>query len=302
MANYETILRHRPYFKEFVLQQRLIHRGDVIIFPPNHRSASFSTDGRGFRHTQFEGEDLSVAAICQRERYGLVLGGSRTFALGVAGNENTMSSLLSARFGFPFANVALPQGNSRNLSSLLFAYMCRSPNQPAAVVHCNSGDLTGYNYSGMADPVFGSPNPKQVPLVAKERKAPPPEQFLPAMLAFSTLWTQSIALLCAGRKVPFVLTNDSSFFEKRKPSARDIECDLGVPHHPGDKRWFEGHKASAQQFFERRQALAERLEFPLAGPGSSNDLGFIDEFHFDEDGTRAITDDVAVALGPLLKG
>ncbi len=165
----------------------------------------------------------------------------------------------------------------------------------------NAGDLTGYNYSGMADPIFGSPNPRQMPLVAKERKAPPaPEQFLPALLAFSTLWTQSIALMCHGRKIPFVLINDSSFFEKREPSERDIECELGVPYQLGDKRWFEGHKASAEQFFDRREALAAKLEFPLAGPGRSNDFGFIDEFHFDEDGTRAITDDVTAALKGLL--
>jgi hypothetical protein len=302
MANYQTIMRLRPYFREFELQRRLIFRGDVLFFPPNYRSETFSTDARGFRHTSFAGEDLTVADILQRERYGLVLGGSRAFGIGIAGNENTMPSILSERFGFPFANVTLPQGNSRNLSSLLYAFVSRAPKPPAAVVHFSSGDLTGHSYSSMADPVFGSPNPKLVPIIAKERGGlPAPEHSVQPMLAFTSLWTKSIALMCRSQGVPMVLANDSSFFEKRKPSARDRECELGKPTFPADKRWFDGHKAFAGQYYERRAALAEGLGIPLAGPGASNDLGFIDEFHFDEEGTRALTDDIAGALEPLLE-
>jgi lysophospholipase L1-like esterase len=40
---------------------------------------------------------------------------------------------------------------------------------------------------------------------------------------------------------------------------------------------------------------------PLAGPGITNTLGFIDEFHYDADGTRALVDDFAKELEPLLK-
>ena len=75
---------------------------------------------------------------------------------------------------------------------------------------------------------------------------------------------------------------------------------IGTATRPIDKRWFEGHKAFANQFYDRREAVAQRLGIPLAGPGRVNDVGFIDEFHFDEDGTRALTDDVAAALAPLL--
>ena len=302
MANYQTIARLRPYFPEFELQRRLIHRGDVLSFPPDHRSDAYTTDRRGFRHTSFGGESLSVADILKRDRYGLVLGGSRSFGLGIAGNENTIPSLLSERFGFPFANVALPQGNSRNLSSLLYAFLSRAAKRPAAVIHFSTGDLTGHSYSSMADGVFGSPNPRQVPIIQKEKGGlPPPERSAQAMLAFTSLWTQSIALMCRSAKIPFVLADDTSFFEKRKPSARDIECELGVPTYPADKRWFEGHKAFADQFHQQREALAKRLGVPLAGPGRPNDLTFIDEFHLDEEGTRALTDDLAAALQPLLK-
>ena len=45
---------------------------------------------------------------------------------------------------------------------------------------------------------------------------------------------------------------------------------------------------------------ADLAYVPLAGPGLTNDLGFIDEFHYDRGGTRALCDDFAAVLEPLL--
>jgi hypothetical protein len=47
--------------------------------------------------------------------------------------------------------------------------------------------------------------------------------------------------------------------------------------------------------------VADKLGVPLAGPGITNAIGFIDEFHYDADGTRALCEDFASALEPLLK-
>lgn len=302
MANYETIVRLRPSFSEFVLHKRLKHRGDVLGFPRNYRSDAFSTDARGFRHTSFAGESLSLTDIAKRDRYALVLGGSRSFGLGLAGNENALPSLLSERFGIPFANVALPQGNSRNLSSLLTAIIARAPKPPVAVVHYTGGDFTGFAYSSIADPVFGSPNPKQVKIVGQERGGlPPAEQSIRALLAFTSLWTRSIAITCKVSKAPLVLANDTSFFEKVKPSKRDRECELGKAFHPAEERWFANQKTFGSQFYERREALAADLGIPLAGPGARNNVGFIDEFHLDEEGTKAFAEDIAAALEPLIR-
>jgi hypothetical protein len=302
MANYEIITQRRPSFREFFLQRRLIHRGDVLFFPANYSSETFSTDGRGFRHTVFGGETLSVAEILKRERYGLVLGTSRSFGIGVEGNENTIPSLLSERFGFPFANVALPQGNSRNLACLFYSFLSRAPNRPSAVVHFSGGDLTGLAYTSFADPVFGSPNPKHAPIVEKEYGGRrPPEKSVNAMLAFTALWTQFIALTCRGQKIPMVLADDSNFFEKKEPSPADVEAQLGTPFHQIETFWFEGYKAFSDRFYERRAAVAKRLGIPLAGPTRPHDLGFIDEFHLDEDGTRTMAGHLGDALEPLLK-
>lgn len=301
MANYQTIMRVRPEYREFTRNRRLIHRGDVVVFARNKQCDSFSTDAGGFRHTRFNGETLSLREILKRERYGLVLGSSHIFGFGLAGNENTLPSLLGERFGFPFANLGLPEGNSRNLSSLLVAFIARAQRAPAVVIHFSGGDFTNFSVSSIADSIFGSPNLKQLQMVLKERGgAPPAGRSFPSLLAFTSLWTQSMALLCRARGIPLVLGNDTTFFEKAKPSAIDEECELGKPFTPMQRRWFATHKAFVQQFYERRESLASALGVPLAGPGKANDLGFIDEFHHDRDGTRALSDDVAAAVTELL--
>ena len=50
----------------------------------------------------------------------------------------------------------------------------------------------------------------------------------------------------------------------------------------------------------RRKIVAEKLGVPLAGPGKVNDIGFIDEFHYDRDGTRSLCDDFAKGLEKIL--
>ena len=301
MANLEQILRHRPCYAEFIFTKTLRHRGEVLGFPPNYQGRSFTTDERGYRHSVFSGQPMSVAEIVRSGRYGLVLGTSRAFASGVAGNQHTIPSLLSQRFGFPFANVSLPHASTRNLFSLLYPLMMRPRQRPAAVVQFTTGDLTGLCYTSHADPIFGSPNPKQLKTIEEEPKVPvEPDQALEDALSFTSLWTRAVADLCRKSGVPMVIPQDTSFFEKRQPSARDVECELGKPSFKYEQRWFKNHKAFAERFYNRRAGLADRLKVPLAGPGIGNDLGFIDEFHYDEEGTKALAAYIGDALHPLL--
>jgi len=301
VANYQNIVRLRPEVREFIRNRRWVHRGDVITYGPNIRCESFSTDSAGFRHSVFGGETLSVHDCLQSERYGLILGPSNVYGFGLAGNENTMPSLLSERFGFPFANIGLPEGNSRNLFSILLAFLARAPHPPTVVVHISGGDFTSFCYTSVADPVFGSPNLKQMQQVLKERGGvPPAEKQIKPLLAFTTLWIRSIAQLCRMNKIPLVLGNDTTFFEKREPSAIERESELGKGFSAAQERQFAIHKQFVDDYSERRKSLAEALGVPLAGPGRTNDIGFIDEFHYDRDGTRALCDDFAKAIEPLL--
>lgn len=302
MANYETIMQLRPEVRQFVRNRRWIHRGDVISYGPNVQCEAFSTDSAGFRHSVFNGETLSVVDCSQRERYGLVLGPSSVYGFGLAGNENTMPSLLAERFGFPFANIGLPEGNSRNLFAMLLAYITRAPNRPSAVVHISGGDYTSFCYTSIADPVFGPPNLKQMAMVLKERggKRPPPEKQIQPLLAFTTMWIRAIAEVCRSSNIPLVLADDTTFFEKRKPSKFERDCELGKARNPTQERQFETHKAFVADYHSRRKEVAEKLKVPLAGPGRTNDIGFVDEFHYDRDGTRSLCDDFANALEKLL--
>src|SRR5688572_30020096 len=167
MADYQKIIRHRPEVREFIRNRRWVHRGDVVAYGPNIRCKSFSTDAAGFRHSVFAGKTLSVSDCLDNDRYGIVLGPSNVYGFGLAGNENTMPSLLAERFGFPFANVGLPEGNSRSLFSLLMALTARAPRPPAVVLHLSGGDFTSFCYTSIADAVFGPPNIKQMDMVLK---------------------------------------------------------------------------------------------------------------------------------------
>ncbi|MCF2514870.1 hypothetical protein LVY65_07305 [Sphingomonas sp. G124] len=294
-------MRLRPEVREFIRNRRWVHRGDVITYGPNIRCDSFSTDAAGFRHSVFGGKALSAHDCLQSERYGLVLGPSNVYGFGLAGNENTMPSLLAERFGFPFANIGLPEGNSRNLFAILTAFMARAPRPPAAVVHISGGDFTNFCYTSVADPIFGSPNLLQMRQVIKERggRTSPDAQIKP-LLAFTALWIGAIARLCRMNKVPLVLGDDTTFFEKTEPSATDLECELGKAINAAQERQFAIHKKFVGDYSDRRISVAKALGVPLAGPGRTNNIGFIDEFHYDRDGTRALCDDFAEAIQTLL--
>lgn len=287
MANYPAIIHLRPEVRDFIRNRRWVHRGDVIAYGPNIQTDVFSTDGAGFRHSTFAGETLSVADCLKRDRYGLVLGPSNVYGFGLAGNENTLPSLLAERFGFPFANVGLPEGNSRSLYSLLAAFMARAPRPPAVILHLSGGDFTSFCYTGFADPVFGPPNLKQVQMVFDERGGRPAKPQMQPLLAFTTLWIRSIGGLCRSMNIPFVLGEDTTFFEKSVPSDYDIKAELGTALNEHQAKQFETHKALVRDYHARRQAIAQALKVALPGPGFDNDISFVDEFHYDAEGTRA---------------
>ena len=301
MADYQKIVRNRPEVRDFIRNRRWVHRGDVLVYGPNIHCSAFSTDAIGYRHTMLGGKTFSAADCFASDRYGLVLGPSSIYGFGLAGNENTTPSILSEQFGFPFANIGLPEGNSRNLFSILLNIISRSAQPPAVVLHISGGDFTSFCYTGISDPVFGPPNLLQGKTALKERGGRrDPEKQMPSLIAFTTLWINAVIDLCRMRQVPLVLGDDTTFFEKRNPSDLDRECRLGEPSSPAQKAQFDTQKRFVIDYHSARKAVAERRRVPLAGPGPINDLGFIDEFHYDLDGTRALTDDYARAIGPLL--
>lgn len=301
MANYQSIMRLRPEVRQFVRNRRWVHRGDVITYGSDISCAAFSTDSAGFRHSVFDGKSMSLMEVVRSERYGLVLGPSSVYGFGLAGNENTIPSLLAERFGFPFANVGMPEGNSRNLFSILLAIIARAGKAPSAVLHISGGDFTNFCYTSIADSVFGSPNLKQVQMALEERgRRPAAERQIKPLLAFTSLWIRSIAELCRFRQIPLVLADDTTFFEKPNPSKIEQDSELGKAFNPAQVQQFATHRRFVGDYHQQRKSLAKALDVPLAGPGITNDIGFIDEFHYDRDGTRALCDDFVAALAPLL--
>ena len=295
------MMKLKPGFRVFMDSRYLAHRGDVVVFRPGTHNDHYSVDSAGFRHSVFGGETLAVRDVIQRERYGVVLGSSHIFGLGTSGNQCTLPSLLGERFGFPFANVSLPEGNSRNLFSQLTALLVRAPRPPEVLLLFTGGDFTGFTATCIADPVFGPPNLLQYSHMIEERGSPPAaEDYFKPLLAYTSLWVQSIVRTCRRAGIPVMLGDDTTFFEKREPSAMDIECRLGTPANQHQKRSFAAHKPHFPAFVRHREALAQKLGVPLAGPGLSNDYTYFDEWHYDADGTRSLSEDVAPALELLL--
>ena len=301
MANYEAIMRLRPEVREFVRNRRWVHRGDVLFYGANTKGEHFSTDQGGFRHSVFKGKTVGIPDIANYQRYGLVLGPSNVYGFGLAGNENTIPSVLAEHFGFPFFNMGLPEGNSRSLFSLLMATLARAQRKPDIVLHLSGGDFTSFCYTAVADPVFGPPNLKQMDMVIKERGGrPDPAKQITPLLNFTALWIKAMGRLCRSARVPFVLGEDVTFFEKAGPTGLDMECELGKPLGKRQELQFETHKNFVRAYHDRRQAVAKSLGVPLPGPSFGNDIGFIDEFHYDREGTRALCDHFAAAIEPLL--
>ena len=303
MANYKKIVELRPEMADFFGNRRLIaYRGDVLSYWANTRTDSFSTDPGGFRHSTLGGKEYSVADCVQSDRYGIVLGASNLFGFGVAGNENTMASLLAERFGFPFANAAMPGGNSRNLHSLLVGLLAAGGKPPAVVVHSSGGELANFCESGLADPIFGSPNRSQLKSVREQGPLHSnADQNFPRLLAFTALWFSALATVCRVYKSPFVMVHQSTFFEKKNPTKLEVECGLGEPFHPSQKDQFANHRKFDGPFYEKRRSVAEKLGVPLAGWGLTEDITFMDEFHGDLEGTRLITRAVGDLIEPLLE-
>ncbi|HMJ05844.1 MAG TPA: hypothetical protein VK474_06265 [Chthoniobacterales bacterium] len=204
-----------------------------------------------------------------------------------------MASLLAERFGFPFANGAMPGANSRNLYALLLSFFARAPRRPAVVVHSSGGDLANFCESSLADPVFGSPNRGQLKKAAEDSGVrADPERNYPRLLAFTSLWTSTIAALCSGQKVGLVLGHQTTFFEKADPSAIELESGLGQAFNPRQELQFGNHRKFDEGFYLRRKKIADKMQVPLAGWGMTDQLGFVDEFHCDRDGIRVLAGSV----------
>ena len=300
MADQSKVLEHYPEMADFRLSELIALRGDVLAYRANLSRGAFTTDAQGFRHSTFQGKQLSVADCLQSDRYGLVLGPSTFFGVGIAGNENCIASLLGERFGFPFANAAMPGGNSRTLNALLTGLIAAARHPPAVVVLSNGGDLANFCEALTADPIFGSPNRMQVKQNLGKAPGTNAEANLPQFLTFTSLWTSATARLCRAYKTDLVLVHQSIFFEKSKPSPVELECALGQPARGGHEGLFERFKKFGPPFYARRQELTKALGIPLAGLGLGQKLTFVDEFHLDRDGTRLLTDDIAKKIEPLL--
>ena len=301
MANYEKIAQTRPAMADFLANQRKIGlRGDVLTYWPNTSTASFSTDSAGFRHSNFAGKTYSVSDCLKSDRFGILLGASTCFGFGIAGNENTGASVGAEQLGFPIANASMPGANSRNLHSLLVGLLSGARSRPAVVIFSNDGDLGGFCSSGLADPIFGSPNIAQQKSVQKDGPSADADKNFPNLLSFSMIWAGAIARLCRAGGIPLVMVAQESFLEKKKPTSQELDWGLGEAAYRWQEPLFANHRKFNQPFFAHRRKIAETLGIALVGTGE--ELTYIDEFHADEEGTRLASKAICDRISEILAG
>lgn len=298
MANYRAIVKHHPEVREYIRLRKWVHRGEIVAYAPNIESDVLSTDANGYRNGKWQGARLTLADCLVADRFGLVMGSSNVYGFGAPHDGHTIPSRLGELLGLRLANISLPEAHSRNLFAILLGVFARSPRLPSVVVLLTGGDFTSWTYRGLADPVFGPTNLLQSP--EKHKRPADLAAGCQAMLASSQLWTMAIAQLCRSRGVPLMLGNDTTFFEKEQPDSYDRDCALGVASAGPQQRQFDIHRNSRIPFYRERQTIAGRLGVPLAGPGPGNQIGFIDEFHYDAAGIDALCGDFAPAVGEAL--
>jgi hypothetical protein len=308
MANYKAIAQIRPEVREYIKARKWVHRGETLSYGPNIDVGCLTTDGAGFRKSVFGGEKRAVAEIVQGGSYGIVTGPSNVYGFGLPSDADTIPSLLGAAFSMPFANISLPEGHSRNLFAICMNITATAKRPPSVIVHLSGGDFTGWAYTGVADPVFGPPNLYQGKSALAERggRRPPADQGFRAMAHASILWMRALLQLCRGNNIPLVLGNDTTFFEKTEPSDYDRQCALGEGMGQAQSAQFAVQRSHGAQYYDRRAQFAANAGVPLVGPGKSaegaNAIGFVDEFHYDADGSAALTRAFSPEVERALKG
>lgn len=297
MADYRKISASLPEVREYIRLRKWVRRGDAVAYGTNIEGQHLSTDGLGFRHSVFGDERLSLAEVVKRERYGLILGSSNVYGFGLPGNETTLPSVIGERLGFPFGNISFPEVNTRTLFCQLLGIVARNKVRPSAVLLMTGGDFTAFCYTGLADPVFGTPDLLSMGEAMKERggKVDVAREF-PRLLAYTQLWTGAIIDLCRRTGIPFAIGEDVTFFEKAGPNERDLAFELGVGRSPTQERQFKIHKAFVKAYGDARMAHATKLGVPVGGPGHGNAITYVDEFHYDAPGAAALAGDFAAAL------
>lgn len=289
MANYRAIVRHFPAAQDYLQQRKWIRRGDVLAYTPGLRSKSFSTDAFGFRHTSFEGRDVGLGQIDAYPKVGLVLGSSHLFGFGLAGNDETLPSRLSALLGYPVFGIAYPEADTRTLSATLLRLLRQFPGRIAAIVLLTGGDFTRYCYTQTADQLFGPP---LLPVAAAETHADAQRHFAD-LLHFTGLWSSLCVALAAQTGARFFLGDDSTFFEKSEADATEIACSLGDPRSDKQAKRFTCHRQHAGAFGMERRRLADKLSVPLIRYPEPSVLRFVDEYHYRAESQRLIAERLA---------
>jgi hypothetical protein len=301
MANYRAIVRQFPGASHYLRHAtKWVRRGDVFAYQPLLKTPSFSTDVFGFRHTQFEGRDLSIKDIQAHPRVGLVLGSSHVFGFGLSNNSETLPSCLSERLGYPFFGIAFPEADTRTLHAAFARVAQQLADRIQQVFLLTGGDPTRFCYTGLSDPLFGPPllpldSQGAMPegLESEDAIAPDESRQVANLLQFSFFWTLRCVGLARLARIPLTLVDDVTFFEKSAPDHLEQICQLGMSEDPRQRKRFKVHARHKDTFYAERRKFVSRQGLPVAQFPHPDNLLYIDEFHYRAETQRLIAQTLA---------
>lgn len=296
MAHWREVINAHPSVRDYIRNRKWSRRGDVVTYMPNQTHATFSIDPLGFRHSVYNGRNFGIKECLESARYGLVMGSSHVFGFGLPSNDKTLSSKISERLGFPFANISFPEADTRTLHAVAMNILYKQAVKPRAIVLLTGGDFTRHAFSADADPVFGSRNVEDAnPHDDPKRMLEQAARSTPHALAASALWTGAIIATARAAAVPVIMVDDVTFMEKSQPSAAEILCGLGTAGSSDQIRRFQQQRRYGESFFAMRRKISatEGVALPRVG---ADELDFIDEFHYDSQAIELLSKVIAPVI------
>ena len=301
MADFKEIMRLQPRSARLRPQNGgWVLRGDVVTYKPDKQLRLLFHSLRWFPPSaRSPAKPCRCRIACSAGATASCSARATSYGFGLPGNEHTIPSVLAGRFGFPFANVGLP--DSEQPQSLIHS-CCLSFVQHASPPTCRGlfqrrRFLRAFASLSIADPVYGSPIIRQYSSNwrVEERGAPPrtPATQIQSPARLFTSLGHSID------RQDLCLPSEHSAGPRRRharsstnprPSAV-IASSVSLPRQDAIMRTqVLGSSRPITAFLRRRLRGQAQPRSPLswrsqsAGLAPANGLTFVDEFHYDAAG------------------
>jgi len=295
MADYKKITEAHPAVIPYLRARIWSRNGNTLTYRPENNTKAFSTDGLGFRHSKFKGENITVHRSLGGTLFSAVMGSSHVFGFGLPGNEHTSASRFSEKFNHAVLNISLPEANTNDLHGCLRSHVNLTDLQN--LIFFPGGSFTRFCYTGLCSPLDGPPALHMMKNVGHSYTGTPDTPaMIDNLIHYQKRHIKRIAETCANADVAFYVVDEMTFFEKETPTEIEVNGDLGMAPQPQGTERFDRHKKYIGKY---RKDLFDDLrtnDIKVLDFGSIEDITFIDEFHYDSPSTQVIVERLSAQI------